>query len=219
MRSINAMPVIILAATLALAACDDQQATQTESAPPPATDTTAAPVTGEAPRQETDLATASPATPDSSAQGSTAQDAPAANEQARVPMDSGIGLPQSNLAPPPTPSSSFAGPEAMSPPDSGAAGAVLADAPFEAGTYTVDDLSLELTEEGDFTFVRSDTGETVSGDFRVYGDMMTFSNVGADTAPGMFPMTCRVQPSEGGFQLTADGPSCELFDGRTFVRG
>jgi hypothetical protein len=212
MRFIKAMPIL---AILALAACgDDPQTAQTEPAPPPATGTPEAPVTGEAPRADTDLAAASPTTPDTDTTAAApAETAPAA------PLDSPTGLPQTTLAPPPTPSSSFAGTGAMTPPEAGAAGAVLADAPFDAGTYRVGDLTLDLTEGGDFTLVRGDTGETVTGDFRVYGDMMTFSNVGPDVPPGIFPMTCRIQPAAEGFQLTADGPSCSLFDGQTFVRG
>jgi len=210
MRFIKAMPVV---AVLALAACDDPQTAQTETGPPPATEMPAAPVTGEAPRQDTDLQAASPATPDTTAD-------PVATGQAQtIPTDSTIGVPQTTLAPPPTPSSSFAGTDSMPPPDAAATGSVLADAPFEAGAYKVGDLRLELSADGDFSFTRSDTGETVTGDFRVYGDMMTFSNVGTDVAPGMFPMTCRVAPAPQGFQLTADGPSCSLFDGQTFIRG
>ena len=231
MRFFKAMPII---AILALAACDDPQTAET--APPPATGTPEAPVTGDAPRNETDLQAASPTTPDTApdqmavAPADAAPDGSAPVDAAPVdaapadaapaaPLDSPTGLPQSTLPPPPTPSSSFSGTESMAPPDPGAAGAVLADAPFEAGTYSVGDLTLELSEEGDFTFTRGDTGETVSGDFRVYGDMMTFSNVGPDVASGLFPMTCRVQRSAEGFQLTADGPSCDLFDGQTFERG
>lgn len=214
MRFIKAMPVI---ATIALAACDDQQTAQTEPAPPPASETPAAPVTGEAPRQDTDLQAASPTTPDTAAPDT------AATEQAQAPAqpspESTMGVPQTTLAPPPTPSSTFDGTDALPPPDASAAGAVLADAPFDAGTYSVGDLKLELSADGDFTLVKEDTGETVSGDFRVYGDMMTFSNVGVDVAPGVFPMTCRVERAPEGFQLTADGPSCAMFDGQTFVRG
>ncbi len=213
MRFIKAMPIIAL---LALAACDDPQTAQTESAPPPATGTPEAPVTGEVPRKETDLQTASPTMPDTAPD----QMATASSDAApAAPLDSPTGLPQSTLPPPPTPSSSFSGTESMAPPDPGATAAVLADAPFEAGIYSVGDLTLDLSEEGSFTFTRGETGETVTGDFRVYGDMMTFSNVGPDVASGVFPMTCRVQRSAEGFQLTADGPSCDLFDGQTFVRG
>jgi|GEM_PF-1027635 len=218
MRFIKAMPIL---AILALAACgDDQQAAQTEpaqteTAPAPATGTPEAPVTGEAPRADADAQAAAPTTPGTAPD--TVAAAPA-DTAPTAPLDSPTGLPQTTLAPPPTPSSSFAGTDAMAPPEAGAAGAVLADAPFDAGTYIVGDLTLELTANGDFTLVRGDTGETVSGDFRVYGDMMTFSNVGPDVPPGIFPMTCRIQPAAEGFQLTADGPSCSLFDGQTFVR-
>jgi hypothetical protein len=211
MRFIKATPII---AILALAACGDDQTAQTETAPPPATETPAAPVTGEATQADTDVQAASPTTPDTDATAAAPADtAPAAA------IDSPTGLPQTTLAPPPTPSSSFGGADSMAPPEVGAAGAVLADAPFDAGTYSVGDLTLELSETGNFTLTRGDSGETVSGDFRVYGDMMTFSNVGADVPPGMFPMTCRIQPADGGFSLTADGPSCDLLDGQTFVRG
>lgn len=214
MRFIKAMPVI---AIFALAACDDQQTAQTEPAPPPATETPAAPVTGEAPRQDTDLQAASPMTADTDT-AATEQQAQA-QAPAQPGADSTMGVPQTTLAPPPTPSSTFAGADALPPLDAEAPGAVLADAPFRAGTYSVGDLKLELSADGDFTLIREDTGETVSGDFRVYGDMMTFSNVGVDVAPGVFPMTCRVEGAPEGFQLTADGPSCALFDGQTFVRG
>jgi len=208
MRLIKATPII---AILALAACDDPQTAQTETAPPPATETPAAPVTGEAPRADADVQAASPTTPDTDMTAAAPTDA--------APLDSPTGLPQTTLAPPPTPSSSFAGTDAMAPPEAGAAGAVLADAPFGAGVYSVGELTLELSEQGQFSLIQGDTGETVTGDFRVYGDMMTFSNVGADVPPGVFPMTCRIQPAAEGFHLTADGPSCNLFDGRTFVRG
>jgi hypothetical protein len=210
MRFIKAMPVV---AILALAACDDPQTAQTETAPPPTTETPAAPVTGEAQRPDADPQASSPTTADTAA-------APVATDQPQtLTTDSAIGVPQTTLAPPPTPSSTFAGADAMPPPEAGAAGAVLADAPFDAGGYSVGDLRLELSADGDFTFTRNDTGETVTGEFRVYGDMMTFSNVGTDVAPGIFPMTCRVEPAPQGFQLMADGPSCSLFDGQTFVRG
>lgn len=198
MRLVKAFPVI---AIVALVACEDQQTAQTQPAPPPAADTPAAPVTGEAARQDTELQAARPSAPDPDA------------------VDPAAGLPQTALAPPPTPSSTFAGADALPPPDVSATGAVLADAPFDAGTYHVGDLTLDLSPDGDFTLTRSDTGETVSGDFRVYGDMMTFSNVGLNVAPGYFPMTCRVAAAPGGFRLSADGPSCALFDGQTFVRG
>ena len=43
-------------------------------------------------------------------------------------------------------------------------------------------------------------------------------NIAEDTNPGEFPMTCLVTAAPEGFELAADGPSCEMFDGLTFAR-
>ncbi len=210
------MKVTPLVAILALAACEDQQTAQAPDAPPPAAETPATPPaetppppTAQAPVQEGTNA-AAPTGPDTTAEA-PASPAPAAGPTATAPM--------STIEPPPPPSSQFAtGTAPMAGADVGDTAAILADAPFEAGLYRVGELTLDLSEEGEFTFTRGDSGETVSGDYRVYGDMMTFSNVAADAAPGMFPMTCRIEPAEDGFSLTADGPSCDVFDGQTFAR-
>lgn len=209
MRVIKAAPLVaILAGTLALAGCGEEQTAETAPPPPAA----------EAPPAQQPVAE-EPVAEQPVAEQPVAEAAPAGDAPMQQTSQIAPGVPQTTLAPPPPPSAIFeAGPDAIAPPDPGPVGALLADAPFRPGVYSDAEFTLELTETGDFTLTRADTGESASGDFRVYGDMMTFSNVGVEAA-GVFPMTCRVGPAQGGFQLQADGPSCGMLDGRVFTGG
>lgn len=100
---------------------------------------------------------------------------------------------------------------------------VFADAPFEpgvyeAGVYEAGDVMLTLEPDGDFTLELAGEGRSFAGEARVYGDMMTLSNVDAPPGSGGFPMTCRIAPAPAeGFALVADGTSCALLDGVVFT--
>lgn len=95
---------------------------------------------------------------------------------------------------------------------------VFADAPFEAGVYRAENVVLTLEPDGDFTLEFTGEGRSFSGEARVYGDMMTLSNVDAPPGSGGFPMTCRIAPAPAeGFSLVADGASCALLDGAVFT--
>lgn len=119
----------------------------------------------------------------------------------------------------PMPSSVFEeGVEALGEVDAPASG-VFADAPFEPGVYEAEDVVLTLEPEGAFTLeLTSGEGGRFAGEARVYGDMMTLSNVDGRPGRGGFPMTCRIAPAPAeGFALAADGASCSLLDGSVFT--
>lgn len=188
MRILKVTPVV---AILALAACGDQQTAETEEpAPPPV---------AEAPANEA---------PAAEAPAETMPEAPEG-----MPDD----LPRTTEAPP-APSAVFEdGVDALGDIDD-SVHSVFADAPFGAGDFRADGFRLSITEEGDFTLEIESGERTLSGDLRVYGDMFTMSNIDQDTDPGEFPMTCLVSSAPDGFELTADGPSCDMFDGLVFAR-
>lgn len=95
---------------------------------------------------------------------------------------------------------------------------VFADAPFEPGVYEAGDVMLTLEPDGDFTLELAGEGRSFAGEARVYGDMMTLSNVDAPPGSGGFPMTCRIAPAPAeGFALVADGTSCALLNGVVFT--
>lgn len=145
-----------------------------------------------------------------------AQEAP---EQAMPEAPEGMpdDLPRTTEAPP-APSAVFEdGVEALGDIDE-SVHSVFADAPFGAGDYRADEFHLSITEEGDFTLEIESADRTLSGDLRVYGDMFTMSNIAEETDPGEFPMTCLVTSAPDGFELAADGPSCDMFDGLVFAR-
>ncbi|MCG6123078.1 MAG: hypothetical protein MEP57_10395, partial [Microvirga sp.] len=80
------------------------------------------------------------------------------------------------------------------------------------------DIELSLDSDGDFTLVLDDDGDRYTGQARVYGDMMTLSNVDAPPGESGFPMTCRIAAApSNGFALHADGTSCALLDGAIFT--
>ncbi|MGY6646343.1 MAG: hypothetical protein ACXIVD_14095 [Salinarimonas sp.] len=188
MRILKVTPVV---AILALAACGDQQTAETEEpAPPPV---------AEAPANE----------------------APAAEAPAETMPEPPEGMPDDlprTADAPPAPSAVFEeGVDALGDIDE-AVHSVFADAPFGAGDYRAEGFHLSITEEGDFTLEIESGERTLSGDLRVYGDMFTMSNIAEATDPGEFPMTCLVTAAPDGFELAADGPSCDMFDGLVFAR-
>lgn len=188
MRILKVTPVV---AILALAACGDQQTAETEEpAPPPV---------AEAPANE----------------------APAAEAPAETMPEPPEGMPDDlprTADAPPAPSAVFEeGVDALGDIDE-SVHSVFADAPFGAGDYRAEGFHLSITEEGDFTLEIESGERTLSGDLRVYGDMFTMSNIDQATDPGEFPMTCLVTAAPDGFELAADGPSCDMFDGLVFAR-
>jgi hypothetical protein len=194
MRILKVTPVV---AILALAACGDQQTAETEE---PAT-----PPVAEAPANE------------APANAAPANEAPAAEAMPEPPEGMPDDLPRTADAPP-APSAVFEeGVDALGDIDE-SVHSVFADAPFGAGDYRAEGFHLSITEEGDFTLEIESGERTLSGDLRVYGDMFTMSNIDQDTDPGEFPMTCLVTAAPDGFELAADGPSCDMFDGLVFAR-
>ena len=193
MRILKVMPVI---AILALAACGDQQTTETEEAAPPST--------AEAPAREAPV------------EGAPMAEGPA-EAMPGSPSGMATDLPRTADAPP-APSAVFeAGVDALGDIDE-TVHSVFADAPFGAGDYHADGMHLSISEDGDFTLAIETDGRILNGDLRVYGDMFTMSNIAEETEPGEFPMTCLVAAAPEGFELAADGPSCAMFDGVVFAR-
>lgn len=198
MRILKVTPVV---AILALAACGDQQTAETEEpTPPPAAEAPA----GEMP-----------------ADAAPADEAPVAEAPAEAMPEPPEGMPEDlprTADAPPAPSAVFEeGVDALGDIDE-TVHSVFADAPFGAGDYRAEGFHLSINEEGDFTLDIEADGRRLNGDLRVYGDMFTMSNIAEDTNPGEFPMTCLVTAAPEGFELAADGPSCEMFDGLTFAR-
>ncbi len=189
MRIWKVTPIV---AILALAACGDQQTAETEEpTPPPA---------AEAPAEE-----------------SPAETPPTAEAMPEAPAAMPEDLPRTASAPP-TPSSVFEdGADALGDIDD-TIQSVFADAPFNAGDYRAEGFDLSINEDGDFTLEIAADGRVLDGDLRIYGDMLTMSNIEQETNPGEFPMTCQVSAAPDGFELTADGPSCGMFDGLVFAR-
>lgn len=188
---------------IALAACDDAQVAGPAPAP--------AEVAAQDPAE---------ATPEPSP---GLAEAPAGAADAPPAMGTGefaAAQPGTGLAPPPVPSAAFEeGVAAFGDVDASAAGGVFADAPFGPGAYEAEGVVLELAPDGAFTLEVAETGATFSGDARVYGDMLTLSNVAGAPGEGGFPMTCRILPApETGFAVAADGGSCALLDGASFRR-
>lgn len=189
MRIWKVTPVV---AILALAACGDQQTAETEEPTPPPTAEAPA---GEAPAGE----------------------APTAETMPEPPADMPEDLPRTADAPP-TPSSVFEdGADALGEIDD-AFHSVFADAPFDAGDFRAEGFELSIKDDGDFRLEIAGDGRVLNGDLRVYGDMFTMSNIDEETNPGEFPMTCLVTAAPDGFELAADGPSCDMFDGLVFDR-
>lgn len=187
MRILKVTPVF---AILALAACGDQQTSETEqSSPPPVAD---------APAQE------------------APSDAPAEmTTQGPAGMTEDLS---SNTDAPPAPSAVFEeGVDALGEIDDSER-SFFTDAPFDAGEFRAEGYRLVITAEGGFTLHIEARDQSLDGDLRVYGDMFTMSNITQETDPGAFPMTCRVTSAPEGFSLAADGPSCAMFDGLTFAR-
>ncbi len=214
MRILKVTPVV---AILALAACGDQQAAETEEpAPPPVAEAPADDIQTEAaPGDEAPVAEAPPA--EAAPAEAAPAEAPAAEAMPEPPEGMPDDLPRTADAPP-APSAVFeAGVDALGDIDE-SIHSVFADAPFGAGDYRAEGFHLSVTEEGDFTLEIESDGRTLNGDLRVYGDMFTMSNIAEDTDPGEFPMTCLVVGAPEGFELAADGPSCAMFDGLTFAR-
>ncbi len=192
LRLLTFLPAV---AILGLAACGEEQTAQEpDQAPPPA---------AEAPATETEAAQA------------PAPETSAPSEQAPASMTE--DLPRAQSAPP-APSAIFEeGADALGDIDE-TIHSVFADAPFDAGRFEAEGFRLDIDEEGDFRLEMLENERVLHGDLRVYGDMFTMSNISEDTDPGEFPMTCRVVAAPEGFELAADGPSCNLFDGLVFAR-
>ncbi|WP_029031052.1 hypothetical protein [Salinarimonas rosea] len=85
----------------------------------------------------------------------------------------------------------------------------------DPGTYSSDQLSLELAEGGTFALTGPD-GNTVEGDWRVFDDTLTLSNVEGATGDASFPMTCTIAEEGEGFRISAQTSSCEMLDGQVF---
>ncbi|WP_372426894.1 hypothetical protein [Salinarimonas chemoclinalis] len=86
---------------------------------------------------------------------------------------------------------------------------------IDPGTYTSDQLSLELAEGGTFTLTGPD-GNAVEGDWRVFDDTLTLTNVEGVTGDASFPMTCTIDEEGEGFRISAQTSSCEMLDGQVF---
>ncbi|MGJ3261744.1 MAG: hypothetical protein ACFE0R_00775 [Salinarimonas sp.] len=99
-----------------------------------------------------------------------------------------------------------------------ATGAISATtaAMIDPGSYSSDQLSLELAEGGTFTLTGPD-GNAVEGDWRVFDDTLTLSNVQGSTGDASFPMTCTVTEDGEGFRISAQTSSCEMLDGQVFT--
>ncbi|GGK30051.1 hypothetical protein [Salinarimonas ramus] len=98
-----------------------------------------------------------------------------------------------------------------------ATGAISATtaAMVEPGTYTSDQLSLELAEGGTFSLTGPD-GNAVEGDWRVFDQTLTLSNASGATGDASFPMTCNITEEGEGFRISAETSSCEMLDGQVF---
>jgi len=140
-----------------------------------------------------------------------------AEAMAEAPEDFREDLPRTTNGPP-APSAVFEdGVDALGEIDESVL-SIFADAPFGAGDYLAEGFLLSITDEGDFTLTIESDGRELNGDLRVYGDMFIMSNVTQEAATGEFPMTCLVMSAPNGFELVADGRSCDLLDGLTFAR-
>ncbi|TVR07200.1 MAG: hypothetical protein EA385_13545 [Salinarimonadaceae bacterium] len=191
MRARLLAPTFAAALALALAACDEPDTVVSDPAPETAPTAETAPTEPEAQSQ------------------AEASDAPTGDFAAQDIVSTPAA---------PVPSSVFdEGVDALGEIDlSGSA--VFADAPFEPGTFEAEDVKLTLDPSGEFTLELAGVGERYTGQARVYGDMMTLSNVDAPPGENGFPMTCRIaQASSSGFELHADGTSCALLDGFIFT--
>ncbi|MGP9819291.1 hypothetical protein ACTZWW_04690 [Salinarimonas sp. NSM] len=98
-----------------------------------------------------------------------------------------------------------------------ATGAISATtgAMIDPGTYASDQLSLELADGGTFTLTGPD-GNAVEGDWRVFDQTLTLSNVEGATGDASFPMTCTIAEEGEGFRISAETSSCEMLDGQVF---
>lgn len=85
----------------------------------------------------------------------------------------------------------------------------------QPGRYQSGDLTLELTPDGQFMMMTQD-GQQVTGQYNLFGDTLTLTNVQNAPPDAPFPMTCTVEPEGQGFRIIADAQSCAMLDGQIF---
>lgn len=83
---------------------------------------------------------------------------------------------------------------------------------LEPGVYQSQNVSLELTADGNFMLMNPATGDEAQGQYQVQGNMLRLEGQQVE------PMTCEVVEVGEGFELSATDPSCEPLDGETFQR-
>ena len=86
---------------------------------------------------------------------------------------------------------------------------------IQPGRYQSGDLALELTPDGSFMMMGAD-GQQVTGQYNLFGDTLTLTNVQNAPPNAPFPMTCTVEPEGEGFRVIADAQSCAMLDGQVF---
>lgn len=204
-------------AILALAACgeDNQTAQRTTTADAPAvtapTTATPPPATAAAPTpgSPTTTAEAPPTAAPPASVGAPASVPPATTATNTAPISGDTGGTVA-AAPPVTPPG---GPGETT----GALTTPAATDPIRAGTYQGErGVRLDLRNGGQFALTRSEGGQQVEGSYRIENGVLILAEGRGDTGGVQFPMRCRVERTDDGFRLVADGQSCQPLENMMF---
>lgn len=105
------------------------------------------------------------------------------------------------------------------PPVSGAGGVTAPSlSAIQGATYAAGPVSLMLRPDNTFEMRSTQGNQVVQGQYTYNNGVLNFTNPKGDIGGATFPMQCRLQQTQNGFQLTDAGGNCTYFRDLAFKR-